>query len=80
MKSHNISLLDGFWDRLEEEIQKQNINKTQLAERRGFERRMLYNPKRRSRYIRLVYFARICATLRVSAYYLLFGKRNDVMN
>lgn len=75
MKQQNISLLDGFWDRLDEEIRKQNINKKQLAERCGFERKTLYNPKRNGRYIRLVYFARICSALRVSADYLLFGER-----
>lgn len=75
MKTQNTVLLDGFWDRLDEEIQKQNINKMQLAERCGFGRKILYNPKRNSRYIRLVYFARICSALRVSADYLLFGGR-----
>lgn len=75
MRTQNIALLDGFWDRLDEEIQKQNINKMQLAERCGFERKILYNPKRSNRYIRLVYFARICSALGVSADYLLFGGR-----
>lgn len=75
MEQQNIELLDGFWDRLDEEISKQNINKKQLAERCGFERKMLYNPKRSNRYIRLVYLARICSALGVSADYLLFGGR-----
>ena len=75
MKTQNIALLDGFWDRLDEEIQRHGMSKAQLAERCGFERKMLYNPKRNGRYIRIVYFARICAALRVSADYLLFGGR-----
>ena len=75
MKSQNIALLDGFWDRLDDEIKKYGMSKKQLAERCGFERKMLYNPKRNGRYIRIVYFARICAAFRVSADYLLFGGR-----
>lgn len=75
MKQQNIALLDGFWDRLDEEIRKQHMSKKLLAERCGFERKTLYNPKRNGRYIRLVYFTRICSALRVSADYLLFGKK-----
>jgi transcriptional regulator with XRE-family HTH domain len=74
MKQENITLLDGFWDRLDEEIQRHGMSKVQLAEKCGFERKMLYNPKHNGRYIRIVYFARICSALRVSADYLLFGK------
>lgn len=74
MKTQNITLLDGFWDRLDEEIQRHGMSKVQLAEKCGFERKMLYNPKHNGRYIRIVYFARICSALRVSADYLLFGK------
>ena len=74
MKQENITLLDGFWDRLDEEIQRHGMSKVQLAEKCGFERKMLYNPKHNGRYIRIVYFARICSALRVSADYLLFVK------
>lgn len=73
MKQENIALLDGFWDRLDEEIQRHGMSKVQLAEKCGFERKVLYNPKHSGRYIRIVYFVRICAALRVSADYLLFG-------
>ncbi len=74
MKTQNITLLDGFWDRLDEEIQRHGMSKVQLAEKCGFERKMLYNPKHSGCYIHIVYFARICSALRVSADYLLFGK------
>lgn len=74
MKQHNIALLDGFWDRLDAEISKRGLNKKQLSQMCGIGRKMLYNPKRSKRYIRLVYFARICSALRVSADYLLFGE------
>lgn len=74
MKQQNIALLDGFWDRLDEEIKKRELNKKQLSQMCGIDRKMLYNPKRSVRYIRLVYFARICSALRVSADYILFGE------
>ena len=76
MKKQNIALLDGFWDRLDEEIRKRGLNKKLLSQMCGIDRKMLYNPKRNDRYIRLVYFARICNALRVSADYLLFGEGN----
>ena len=78
MKQQNVALLDGFWDRLDEEISKQNISKMQLAERCGIDKKMLYNPKRSKRYIRLVYFTRICSVLGVSADYLLFGEERGI--
>lgn len=61
----------GLWERLEEEIDKQNISKTELARRCGFERKVLYGYSN----IHLPYFARLCAELNVSADYLLFGKK-----
>lgn len=66
-----FTISDIFAD---EEISKQNISKMQLAKRCGIDKKMLYNPKRSNRYIRLVYLARICSALRVSADYLLFGE------
>lgn len=75
MKQQDIALLDGFWDRLDEEISRRNLNKKLLSQMCGIDRKILYNPKRSDRYIRLVYFARICSALRVSADYLLFGER-----
>ena len=75
MKQQNIALLDGFWDRLDEEIRRRGLDKKRLSQMCGFGRKALYNPKRNCRYIRLVYFMRICSALRVSADYLLFGER-----
>ena len=74
MKQQNIALLDGFWDRLEETISKRDLNKNKLSQMCGINRKVLYNTNRRKRYINLVYFARICSALRVSADYLLFGE------
>ncbi len=74
MKQQNIALLDGFWDRLDEEIRKRGLDKKRLSQMCGINRKVLYNPNRRKRYINLVYFARICSALRVSADYLLFGE------
>ena len=75
MEQQNIAMLDGFWDRLDEEIRKRGLDKKRLSKMCGISRKTLYNPKRDSRYIRLVYFMRICSALRVSADYLLFGER-----
>lgn len=77
MRTQDIALLDGFWDRLDETISKNSLNKKQLSQMCGISRKILYNPKRSSRYIRLVYFARICSALKVSADYLLFGERGE---
>lgn len=74
MKQQNIALLDGFWDRLDEEIRKQNLSKTQLAKRCGFDRKILNKPTGNNRYLCVVYFSRLCSALRVSADYLLFGE------
>ena len=74
MMQQNITPIDGFWDRLDEEIRKQNKNKKQVAEKCRFDRKILYRPKQTNRYIRVVYFARLCAELNVSADYLLFGE------
>lgn len=73
----DITLLDGFWDRVDEEIHKQNKSKKLVAEKCRFERRTLNRPKQNNRYIRIVYFARLCAELNVSADYLLFGKGKE---
>ena len=78
MKQQNVALLDGFWDRLDEEIRKQHISKMRLAQICGIDRKILYNPKRSKRYIRLVYFTRICSVLGVSADYLLFGEERGM--
>lgn len=74
MNMQNTALLDGFWDRIDEEIHKQNISKAQLAERCRFERKSLYESPQSHRYMCLPYFARLCAELHVSADYLLFGE------
>lgn len=44
MDTQNVALLDGFWDRLDEEISKRNINKKQLSRMCGIDRKILYNP------------------------------------
>jgi len=73
MKQQNISLMEGFWDRLDETIYKQNRTKIALAKQCGFNRKTLYRRKNNS-YIILPYFARLCSALNVSADYLLFGE------
>jgi hypothetical protein len=73
MGTRNFYLIDGFWDRLDDEIHKQNKSKLQVARKCRFDRKTLYRPKN-NRYIRVVYFARLCVELGVSADYLLFGE------
>ncbi len=58
-------------------MHRQNKSKRMVAERCRFERKTLYRPKQNNRYIRVVYFARLCVELNVSADYLLFGKRKE---
>ena len=58
-------------------MHRQNKSKRMVAERCRFERKTLYRPKQNNRYIRVVYFARFCVELDVSADYLLFGKRKE---
>jgi len=60
----------GFWDRVNDEIYKQNRTKKNVAEQCGFDRKLLSNYSNLS----LPYFARLCNVLHVSADYLLFGK------
>ena len=62
--------MDGFWDRIDDEIWKQNKPKSGIAKRCGFKRSTLngdYN-------ISLPNLAKLCKELDVSADYLLFGK------
>ena len=60
----------GFWDRIDDEIYKQNRTKSDIAKQCGFNRKTLSSYSNLS----LVYFARLCSALHVSADYLLFGK------
>lgn len=60
----------GFWDRIDNEICKQNRTKSDIAAQCGFNRKILSSCGN----ISLPYFARLCSVLHVSADYLLFGK------
>lgn len=65
--------VEGFWERLEDEIYKQNRTKKDIAKQCGFDRKILCRNSSHDN-IWLPYFARLCAALNVSADYLLFGK------
>lgn len=65
--------VEGFWERLEGEIYKQNRTKVDLAKQCGFDRKVLIRTGHDNIY--LPYFARLCSALNVSADYLLFGKK-----
>lgn len=62
-------MVDEIWERIEAEIIRQNISKVELAKRCNFERKSLYG----HRNIGIMYFAKICEVLNISADYLLFG-------
>lgn len=74
MKTQNITLLDGFWDRLDEIIYSRKRTKKDVAKQCGFSRRILSKRKDSNSYMILPYLARICSALNVSADYLLFGE------
>ncbi len=60
----------GFWERVNDEIYKQNRTKKDVAKQCGFDRRILNSYGNLS----LPYLVRLCGVLHVSADYLLFGK------
>lgn len=64
--------INGFWDRVDNEIYKQNMTKKEIAKRCRFDRKILSSYNNMS----LPYFARLCAELSVSADYLLFGRNH----
>ncbi len=63
--------INGLWDRINDEIYKQDKTKKAVAEKCGFERRILLGYNNPS----LISFALLCKELNVSADYLLFGKK-----
>lgn len=63
--------VEGFWERIDEEIYNQDRTKKDIAKQCGFDRKLLSSYSNLS----LPYFARLCSVLNVSAYYLLFGKK-----
>ena len=74
MGEQNILLPSDLWDRIENEITKQNRTKKDIAVQCGFSMKAL-NRNHRS-YMCTLYFARLCSALKVSADYLLFGENN----
>lgn len=77
MKINSSLLMDDVWDRIEEEIRKQNRTKLSVAEQCGFNKQVLFKNPHKHRGILLVYFARLCTALNVSADYLLFGEKKE---
>lgn len=62
--------INGLWERINDEIWKQNKTKTGIAKRCGFERKVLNGDSN----ISLPNLAKLCEELNVSADYLLFGR------
>ena len=63
--------INGLWERINDEIYIQGKTKKDIAERCGFERRVLNGYNNPS----IPIFTSLCKELNVSADYLLFGKR-----
>ena len=59
----------GLWDRIEDTIYSKGRTKKDVAIQCGFDRKLMFSHGNLS----LVYFARLCSALNVSADYLLFG-------
>lgn len=68
--------IDDLQGRIANEIYKQNKSKAEVAEACGFSKKRLYGQNK----ISLVYFARLCVAVNVSADYLLFGKTKNNQN
>ena len=60
----------GIWDRIEQTIYDSEMTKVEVAKKCGFERRTL-NGKSDNRMLSLGAFAKLCATMNVSADYIL---------
>lgn len=71
MARQSYIFIYGFWERVDEEIYRQNRTKKDIAIQCGFDRKILSANGNLS----LPYFARLCSALHVSADYLLFGKK-----
>lgn len=63
--------INGLWDRINDEIYRQNKTKKDVAKRCGFERRIMFGYNN----LAIPNFALLCKELNVSADYLLFGKK-----
>ena len=65
-----LTTVFGFWERINDEIYRQNRTKLEIAKQCGFDRKILSSYSNLS----IVNLARLCSALNVSADYLLFGK------
>ena len=63
--------INGLWDRIYDEIYRQEKTKEDISEKCGVDRKTLYGYSTPS----IPIFALLCKELNVSADYLLFGKR-----
>lgn len=63
--------VNGLWERINDEIRKQNRTKKEVAENCGFRRETLITEDCN---LSLPNLAKLCKELNVSADYLLFGK------
>lgn len=69
--------VEGLWERINQEIYNQHRTKASIATQCGFDRRNICGYDDKGTNLHLVYFARLCKALNVSADYLLFGETNN---
>ena len=63
--------INGLWERIEDEIIRQDKTKVEIARECGFDRKILYE---QSSSPSLLHFIRLCEVLDVNADYLLSGR------
>lgn len=61
--------MDDVWERIDAEIRIQKLSKKEVTNRCGFDRKNLFG----HRNMGILYFAKLCKVLNISADYLLFG-------
>ena len=66
------TLIEGFWDRIDETLEENNIKKSQVARMIGCDRKTIYN---RETTMNPLYIARFCAVTGADTNWLLGIKR-----
>lgn len=62
------TLIEGFWDRIDETLEEKKINKSQVAKLIGCDRKTIYN---REGTMNPLYIARFCSATKTDANWLL---------
>lgn len=65
--------INGLWERINDELRKQNRTKKDVAEQCGFDQKTLHGHYN----ISIPNLAKLCKELNVSVDYILFGKKHE---